>query len=225
MKFVEQHLGPSSPPTRRRDSFVVRPRLPNRRQAGQCLRCDSGSDRRSRRREAGGAACRNHTYRRRHRFHPPGNTTPSGIIDPRPTPVRMMSPLAHVDQRGMHAKPPALDANLGRQVGELLEGCDERWPAVWIARIVDRIDADEQVGRSEYLGPAQRERQEHGVTRRDIGHRDAGAAFRRHGDVAVGERRPADRVQRQAAAPCARQRRAPSPRASPPPALGAVALL
>ena len=42
-------------------------------------------------------------------------------------------------------------------------------PAVGIARIVERVDADDDVVGAEHLGPAERERQEHGVARRHVG--------------------------------------------------------
>src|SRR5436189_183969 len=52
--------------------------------------------------------------------------------------------LAELDERGVDAEVAlALDAGLGRQIGQLLERLRELRPAVGIAGVIDRIDADE----------------------------------------------------------------------------------
>ena len=64
----------------------------------------------------------------------------------------------------------------------LLERRDVLGPAVGIARVVERVHADEDVAAREHLGPRQRERQEDRVARRHVCDRDFRAVGR---DVAV----------------------------------------
>ena len=63
-----------------------------------------------------------------------------------------------------------------------LEGADELRPAVRVARVVDRVDADHEIPGAEHLGPPEGKREEHGVARRDVRGRDVcriqGAVFR-----------------------------------------------
>ena len=92
--------------------------------------------------------------------------------------------------------PLALDSRLGREVGQLLERGDELGPAIGIARIIERVDADEQVARAGRLGPGQREAEEDRVARRHVGDRDARARTPSFGTVDVaGQRRAAERAQ------------------------------
>ena len=77
---------------------------------------------------------------------------------------------------------------LGGQVRHAFVGLDEFRPAIGIARVVERVHADEDVGRFQHLGPRQRERKEDRVARRNVGDRDsvrhlAGRAPFRHRDV------------------------------------------
>src|SRR4051812_41921957 len=44
--------------------------------------------------------------------------------------------LGHVDERRVDVELPALDARLGRQVGQSLEGEDELRTAIWIAGVM-----------------------------------------------------------------------------------------
>ena len=53
------------------------------------------------------------------------------------------------------------------------KGLEELRPAVRIARIVDGVDADEDVARAEHLGPAERERQKQRVARGHVGDGDS----------------------------------------------------
>jgi len=101
--------------------------------------------------------------------------------------------LGQVEQGRVDGELVALDPGLGRQVRQRLERRDELRPAVGIARIIERVDADEDVARAARLGEAEGEAQEDGVARRDVGHRNALAHARlRHRDVA-GQRRAAER--------------------------------
>jgi hypothetical protein len=70
-----------------------------------------------------------------------------------------------------------LDTRFCSEVRELLEGGEILWPAVGITAVVDRIDPDEDVGRSQDLGVTERERQHDRVPRRDVGHWDASGNF------------------------------------------------
>ena len=62
---------------------------------------------------------------------------------------------------------------LGRQVRHAFVGLDELRAAVRIARVIQRVHADEDVRAFQHLGPGQREREENGVARRHIGDRNA----------------------------------------------------
>src|SRR5262249_29480886 len=105
--------------------------------------------------------------------------------------------LAQRDERRVHAEARALDAGARRQAGEALEGGDELGAAIGIARIVERVDADDDVVRAEDLGPAECDRQEDRVARGHVGGRNlrrVQAAAVRYGR-ARRERRSADGAQ------------------------------
>ena len=51
----------------------------------------------------------------------------------------------------------AFDARAGRQIRQALERGHELGPAIGITRIVQGIDADDQILRAERFGPAERE--------------------------------------------------------------------
>ena len=78
----------------------------------------------------------------------------------------------------------SLDAGSGREVGHRLVGRDVLGPAVRVAAVVERVDADEDVLGAERLGPGERKGQEYRVARRHVGDRNAvahlgdGAALR-----------------------------------------------
>ena len=55
------------------------------------------------------------------------------------------------------------DAGPRGQIGELLERAQKLGPAVGIARVVDAVDADEDVERSQGLGPGECKAEEDGV--------------------------------------------------------------
>ena len=114
-------------------------------------------------------------------------------VEAEPRRLRGNRRLGHPHERGVDAEGVALDPGLGGEVRHRLEGGDELRPAVGIARIIERVDADEQVARAGRLRPAEAEREEDGVAGGDIGDRDLilGHALLRHGDV-VGERRAAE---------------------------------
>src|SRR3569623_3739138 len=73
--------------------------------------------------------------------------------------------LAHLDERRAHGEVRALHTGLGRETRERLEGRDEGRPTIGIARVIDRLRADEDVACAQHLGPRKRQRQEHGVAR------------------------------------------------------------
>ena len=91
-----------------------------------------------------------------------------------------------------------------------------------IARIIERVDADENVGALQHFGPRQREGKEDGVARRDVGDRNAVAHFRRRsGPWARRYRRSAPsrrtRPGRCVATMCRSAPKWPRPRAPRPP--------
>src|SRR5262249_56731777 len=82
--------------------------------------------------------------------------------------------LAEGDERRVDAKAAAtFDAGLRGEIGEALEGFDELRTAVGIARVVEGVDADEDVLRPLHLRPPQGMREEEGVPRRHVGDGDA----------------------------------------------------
>src|SRR5215213_7592310 len=105
--------------------------------------------------------------------------------------------LAEMEQRRLDAHGRGtLDAAARGEVGHVLERLDVLGTAIGIARVVERVDADEDVGGAEYLRPGEAEGEEDRVARRDVGDGNAlrdvrfGAIL---GDVDVGgERRTAE---------------------------------
>ena len=107
----------------------------------------------------------------------------------------MMSAFDRHHERRVDAQASAFDAGLRGQGGHPLERRDVFGPAVGIARVVERVDADDEIARAERLRPRQRQRQEDRVAGRDVGRRDrlvdrpilghrGGAGQRRGGDAA-----------------------------------------
>ncbi len=94
------------------------------------------------------------------------------------------------DRRTLHAA-------LRRQPRERLERRDELGTTIRIARIVDRVHADDDPIGFEHLGPREREREEHRVARRHVGRRYSRAAVLRHFDRRIRERRAAELADRQ----------------------------
>ena len=81
--------------------------------------------------------------------------------------------LVERQERGVDPEPAVLfDSGARGQIGELLERAKKLGPAVGIARVIDAIDADENVKRPEGLGPCEGEAEEDGVPRRDVGDRN-----------------------------------------------------
>ena len=102
------------------------------------------------------------------------------IEHPSSCPSLTISALRQSQQRRVDLQArAALDAGFGRQVRHALVGLDELGTAVGIARVVERVHADEDVGRFQHLGPRQRERKEDGVARRDVGDGNAVRPSRR----------------------------------------------
>ncbi len=84
----------------------------------------------------------------------------------------MICGLRHRNQRRLDPKPSAFDARLGRQLRGSLECLDELRTAIGISRVVERVDADEDVVGAEHFRPCERERQHHGIARRHVGRRN-----------------------------------------------------
>jgi len=61
--------------------------------------------------------------------------------------------LGEIDERGVDFDLASLYPHLGPKVREPFEGSHEGWPAVGIARVVDSVDADEQMARGKRLRP------------------------------------------------------------------------
>ena len=81
------------------------------------------------------------------------------------------------DQRSTNVKAAAVDARFRGQSRHPLERLDVLGPAVWIAGVVQRIDADEEVAGAQHFSPRQRQRQEHRIARGHVrGWNDAGVA-------------------------------------------------
>ena len=88
--------------------------------------------------------------------------------------------LGEIDQRRMDAERAAFHSGPRTKRGDLLERPDELGPAIGIAGIVERVDADHEITCAEDLGPGERQRQKNGVPRGHVRHRDA-----RRGQVAA----------------------------------------
>src|SRR5262245_16100233 len=80
----------------------------------------------------------------------------------------------HGDERSVHANARALDPRAGGNSRERLEYVEEFRAAVWIPGVVERVYADDEVVRTERLGPRQREGQKDGVAGRYIRSGDRG---------------------------------------------------
>src|SRR5262245_56040366 len=65
--------------------------------------------------------------------------------------------LTEVDKWRLHAKPSAFDAGAGRKIRQALERGNELGPAIGVTRIVQGVDADDEVVGAERFGPAQRD--------------------------------------------------------------------
>jgi hypothetical protein len=96
-----------------------------------------------------------------------------GIVDPqRQSPADDFG-LGEVKQGGMDAE-AALPfyRRPGGEIGHRFKGGDVLGAAVGITRVVEGVDADEEVEGAEHLGPAKGEGEEDSVARRHIGDRD-----------------------------------------------------
>ncbi|EAT09859.1 hypothetical protein SKA58_05360 [Sphingomonas sp. SKA58] len=83
--------------------------------------------------------------------------------------------LGHILQRGVDADRMPLHPRLGGERRHLLESVDKFGPAIGIARVIERIDADEDVARPRDLRQPQCQRQEDRVARWHIGDGDVAA--------------------------------------------------
>ena len=96
----------------------------------------------------------------------------------------------------MHGEPLApLHPRLRRQARHRLEGSDVLRPAVRVARVVQRIHPDVEIGGTQHLRPGEGEGEEDGVAGRHVGDRDPlphlpGAAPLRHREVGGQGRAP-----------------------------------
>jgi hypothetical protein len=81
--------------------------------------------------------------------------------------------LCQLDEWGMEVKTLTLDARLGSEIGQLLEGLDEGGAAVGVAGVVDSVDANEDVVGADDFGPAKGQGKEDGVPGRNVGDGDA----------------------------------------------------
>ena len=108
---------------------------------------------------------------------------------------------------------------LRRQRGHALERCEVLGPAVRVAGVVERVDADDQRLGAEHFGPGERQRQEHGVARRHVGRRDrrlvVELAILRDAAVAD-QRRAAERGEIDLELDMPRDAERPRPRRAPP---------
>ena len=73
----------------------------------------------------------------------------------------------------MNAKARTFRAGAGGEIGKLLESANELRPAIWIAAVIHRVDADENIRRSEHFCPGQSVGKKDRVPRRDVGDRNA----------------------------------------------------
>ena len=137
------------------------------------------------------------------------------VVEPQSVPPANDLGLCHRDERGVDAEPPPFDARLRRERGETLERRDVLGPAVRVAGVVERVDADDEVARAQRLGPGERQRQQYRVARRDVRRGNpAGVqgAILRH-RAGAGQRRPAEggKVYRQLPVPLDPERRGDPP--------------
>jgi hypothetical protein len=105
--------------------------------------------------------------------------------------------LGQVDEWCLNDETRSLDAAARCQVRHSLVGLDVFGPAIGIAGIVERIDANEDAARAEHFGPRQCEGEKDRIARRHVGDWNARVvrvAILGHLDVA-GERGPAERAQ------------------------------
>src|SRR5687767_6242648 len=65
----------------------------------------------------------------------------------------------HRYERRLDAKLAALDARFRRELRGAFERFDVLGPAIWIARIIERVHADEDVIRADHFCPRERDRQ------------------------------------------------------------------
>jgi hypothetical protein len=63
----------------------------------------------------------------------------------------------------------SFDTRLRCQIRHHLKSRDVFWPTIWIATVVKGIDPDEDVRRTQDLGPSQGKRQEDGVSCWNVG--------------------------------------------------------
>lgn len=99
----------------------------------------------------------------------------------------------------MDVETSPLDPRFGRQIGQLLESCEERGAAVGIPGVVDDVCPNKEVEGSDYLGPGQRQREQHSIAGWHVGNWNRvrpTSASDRNGQRRVGERRTAKVAER-----------------------------
>ena len=81
------------------------------------------------------------------------------------------------DQRSMDSESLAFHAGFRCELGKIFKRRDELRPAIRIAAVIERVDADEDIGRVKHFRARERVREKNGVSRRHISDRNAGRDF------------------------------------------------
>src|SRR4051794_22037412 len=71
--------------------------------------------------------------------------------------------LRHLNQRRMDGSASSTNSGLRRQIGHVFEGGDVLRPAIRVSRVVEGVDADEYVLRSDGFGVCECEREKDSV--------------------------------------------------------------
>ena len=77
-----------------------------------------------------------------------------------------------INQRRMDRQLAALYSGHGGQVGHFFIGLNKFRAAVGIAAVIQRIHADKDIIRFQHFRPSERIGEEHGVSGRNVGHRN-----------------------------------------------------
>ena len=100
----------------------------------------------------------------------------------------------HLNQRCVNFEPTlTFDGRRRGEIRRRLERFYKLRPAVRVATIVDRINADENIERADHLGVTKCDRKENGIPGRDVGNGDARCIGGIFGDVdLIGQRARAE---------------------------------
>src|SRR5262249_40590153 len=110
------------------------------------------------------------------------------IVDAEARPCSDDLSLAQADEWGVNPAGLSFDARLGRDSRERLVCANELLPAIRITARIEHIDADEDIACFEHLRPGECQRQQDGVTRRNIGHWNANRRLLWYGNAWIGQR-------------------------------------